>query len=247
MIANLRDLSYLKTENGMSIRSNKVIRSANLSQLSPKEITILEAMGIKTVIDMRTDSEIEQSPDVKLKDAKHIQLDIFKNSLQMSPSLKNMMTISSNVTDFMHDIYEGFVSDRSALDAYQQFIRILLEQEMNPVLFHCTFGKDRTGWGTALFLRLLGVSEEDIFADYLRSNIELKETNERLLSEIKRQYHLSDAILEKLKPAFEVDQKYLRLTFNKIDSEYGNFKNYVHEGLNISENEMKSLKEIYLL
>ena len=66
--------------------------------------------------------------------------------------------------------YREFVSLRSARHKYRKLFLSLADQEMLPALFHCTTGKDRTGWAAAALLTLLGVPKDVVVEDYLRSN-----------------------------------------------------------------------------
>jgi protein-tyrosine phosphatase len=65
------------------------------------------------------------------------------------------------------------VSLPSALSAYREFFSTIARDAQRPALFHCTTGKDRTGWPAAATLLLLGVSEEDVFYDYELTNRDL--------------------------------------------------------------------------
>ena len=49
-------------------------------------------------------------------------------------------------------------------------IEHLASSDNLPAVFHCTAGKDRTGFASALLLTLLGVQWDDVMADYLRTN-----------------------------------------------------------------------------
>lgn len=53
---------------------------------------------------------------------------------------------------------------------YASFFEMLLEADGQPVLMHCTSGKDRTGWGIALLLLAVGCADDDIVADYTLTN-----------------------------------------------------------------------------
>ncbi|NED69939.1 tyrosine-protein phosphatase, partial [Streptomyces sp. SID10244] len=74
--------------------------------------------------------------------------------------------------------YRQMITLPSALRAYRAFHRGLLGEHESPSLFHCTTGKDRTGWAAASLLTLLGVSTDDVYQDYLL-------TNERLVPALK--------------------------------------------------------------
>ena len=76
----------------------------------------------------------------------------------------------------MQEVYRDFVLEESARKAYHDFFQILLESDTpkDTILFHCTAGKDRTGFAAALFLRGMGVDMDCIINDYLLTNEYLK-------------------------------------------------------------------------
>ena len=67
-------------------------------------------------------------------------------------------------------LYREFVTLPSAQVSYHQLFVELSNKKQLPALYHCGSGKDRTGWATAALLTLLGVPEDQVYADYLRSN-----------------------------------------------------------------------------
>ena len=66
--------------------------------------------------------------------------------------------------------YREFVSLPSAKKEFRKLFLGLSDEKKLPALFHCTTGKDRTGWAAAALLTLLGVPEDVVMEDYLRSN-----------------------------------------------------------------------------
>jgi protein-tyrosine phosphatase len=66
--------------------------------------------------------------------------------------------------------YRDFVSLPSAMQSYRMLFLSLADRQKLPGVFHCTTGKDRTGWASAALLTLLGVPKETVMADFMRSN-----------------------------------------------------------------------------
>ena len=65
---NTRDIGGYQTSDLRTLRWGQIIRSENLSRLTASDFQKLEEMGLKTVIDLRTDREHDQSPTVWLGD-----------------------------------------------------------------------------------------------------------------------------------------------------------------------------------
>ena len=246
MIANLRDLGGVTTTDNKKIKPDLIYRSANLSDLSADDIKALKNLKIKTIIDFRTADEISQAADTDVYGIDYLNIDIFKNNNAVSPSMENLAQFGSQIEDFMAKVYESFVLDEGALAGYREYLNLLLNKDDATFIFHCTFGKDRTGWAAALFLKLLDASDEDIFRDYLTSNIALRDFNEKLIEGIQKQYQMSDADINKLKPAFEVNEAFLQSSFDQIDQHYGSFDSFVSDALHFTADDIAQLKAIYV-
>jgi len=91
-------------------------------------------------------------------------------SLLKDPQKANAELGDGKVEKMFKDAYRQFISLESANTAFSELFRSLGDENELPALFHCTTGKDRTGWAAAAFLTLLGVPEEMVMEDYLRSN-----------------------------------------------------------------------------
>ena len=68
---------------------------------------------------------------------------------------------------------------------------MLCAQAGHPVLVHCAAGKDRTGLVIALLLRLLGVRDSEIVADYLRTANNMDRIMQRFLGWPRYREHMA--------------------------------------------------------
>lgn len=112
-------------------------------------------------------------------------------------------------------------------------------------LFHCAAGKDRTGFGVALVLKILGVDEEYIFIDYLKTNEERIDENKKIENKY-REKGLSENELKALKIAYSVEYDFLNCSFKEIKKQYGDFDNFLKEGLKIEEDFIENFREFFL-
>jgi protein-tyrosine phosphatase len=119
----------------------------------------------------------------------------------------------------------------------------LAEPGSDPALFHCTTGKDRTGWAAASLLTLLGVSKEQVYADYLRSNIYILPAYKTISD---------DFISKGGNPAipsalFGVKEAYLDASFGEMRRRYGSIEDYFAKGLALDAPGQQSLRKRLLV
>lgn len=160
-VHNVRDLGGYATPNGMTAWG-RVFRSGRLFDPTEQDLKRLKALCIHTVIDLRTDYEIADHPDVKLEGVHHQQVDFldFLNNVYQPMALAEM---------YEAILMKATGSIRRALELVAQGL-----EGGQAVLFHCAVGKDRTGILAALLLLLCGVDRTDIIADYQTSRTYLE-------------------------------------------------------------------------
>lgn len=155
---NLRDLGGYPTEDGRRTRWRTLYRADSLHRLSPESQSALLATGVRTVVDLRRDDEVEESPSpfASSDDVRYVRI-----SLQDEP-LDKLGGMTS-----LEDLYRSILEGRRSqiVDVF----RTLLNPGALPAVFHCTAGKDRTGIVAALALGAVGVPEAHVVADYVLS------------------------------------------------------------------------------
>jgi protein-tyrosine phosphatase len=124
---------------------------------------------------------------------------------------------------------------RNNTHRFAQLFSHLLESD-EPTVFHCTAGKDRTGFAAALILRGLGVSKEDVMRDYLL-------TNGRLKTPDPSRHGLSPEVYSVL---WRVQPEFLDAAFEAVDEDYGGIEGYFREGLALREPQQERLRALYL-
>jgi protein-tyrosine phosphatase len=132
-----------------------------------------------------------------------------------------------------------FVSLESARHAYGLLFASIREAP-GPVVYHCTAGKDRTGWATAVLLTILGVPRDVVMEDYLASNNYLVEKNRQRVAGM-----AGDT--DRLQPIFWVRPAYLDAAFNEVESAYGSFERYLRDALGLDEAALNALRARYLV
>jgi protein tyrosine/serine phosphatase len=164
---NARDLGGLPTAGGSLTRSGAIVRSDSLQNLEAQGWEEVEAFGIRTVIDLRNESEIgaDAAPRPGSIETVNIPLDVTED--------REFWDVWGNGPQFATPLYyrphlERF-PDRSA-----QVLRAIATALPGGVVFHCQGGRDRAGQIAMLALALVGVEPEAIAADYALSDERLR-------------------------------------------------------------------------
>ena len=108
-----------------------------------------------------------------------------------------------------------------------------------PQLFHCTAGKDRTGWAAALLLDLAGVDRDLIVEDYLLTNTFSVATREKYLGLVRD--NLGGDKVEVYERVMVADTDYLDAAYAAVESEYGAMDRYLTDGLEVSQGDLARL------
>ena len=138
--------------------------------------------------------------------------------------------------------YREFVSLPSAKQSYRKLFLALTDPAQTPAVFHCTTGKDRTGWAAAALLTLLGVPRDTVMEDFLRSN-------DYILPEYKKAIDgFAAGGGDRAIPLaiFGVKREYLMASFDEIEKRFGTIEKYFAEALKIDAAKQQALRDLYL-
>lgn len=249
---NFRELGGYETNSGKKIKMHKLLRTGNLADLSPFDKQFLTDYGVKYDVDFRSKEEVERQPDRVPDGVEYIYDPVFSEDLtNSSKSINDLNTQASDDADFgfnhMHYAYEDMIESESAQKAYRKFFDILLKNyvEGESVIFHCTAGKDRTGFGALLILSALGVPFNTIKKDYLLTNITTKEFVESMV-EHARQNGRNENVLQSIRDIQSVRAEYIDHAVKIINDDYGSIHNYLRDVMKLSSADIMKLRNIYL-
>ena len=170
---NFRDLGGYPTEDGRRVQWRRLYRSDSLHHLEPEDGPLLRERGVVTAIDFRADDELERIGIGRLGELeiRHLHLPTVDRALHtIRPPDWDPPSTAAEVYGIM--LRTGGV-------AYAAALRALTEPGTLPAVYFCMAGKDRTGVFTAVVLGLLGVSDEDIVADYVLTHDVVETIHER--------------------------------------------------------------------
>ncbi|AZA77632.1 tyrosine-protein phosphatase [Chryseobacterium sp. G0186] len=236
-VYNFRAVGSIKNTEGRSLKEGMFYRSGHLHKLKKKSFDQIEKLGIKEIIDLRNSKEIFQKPDHLPNEIAYKKYSAFEDEGdQLSQARKLVLKGKVNASDAdkrMIDFYREYVTENP--ETIKAIITEILDSK-EPILYHCTAGKDRTGIITALILTILKFDKETIYNEYLLSNNfrkDLVEKRLRLANKLHFLYPKMDLqVLEKLS---WVEKRYLDAAFGEIDKKYGSTDVYIQQVLGISE------------
>ncbi|PAK83069.1 tyrosine-protein phosphatase [Lentilactobacillus parakefiri] len=246
-IPNARDLGGIQTKNGQHIRRNRLIRSAALSRLTHHGQWLLTKQHRVTVIlDFRSTGEIKRAPDLRKSGVRHIHLPIMKEPyFGVHTTSRYAKQLATKQPNFMEQFYQKLILDPHCIKGYRTMFHYLRIQKSGAILYHCTYGKDRTGVATMLILSSLGVPKATIMKNYLVSNRYLKKTTAKEYRRMKRYTH-SKTVLRNLKRSKRASPAYLNAAYSAIDRHDGTMKHYLHHQMRLSSHDIQQLRKRYL-
>ncbi len=248
-IVNFRDIGGYKTEDNRSVKWGRLYRSGTFAHSSRADLKALEKLNLVTLIDFRSSAEKEEEPNL-LPDPTGFRVVEIPTLDDGNKAMVGevMERVESGNFDGFDPNYFMLEANRQFADKFtpqfREFIHTVADAKGKPVVWHCSAGKDRTGFAAAILLRILGVPENTIMADYLKSkkNALAGRKNEiRLLRLFK-----GDEAADKITIMMGVEEAWLAAAFTEIDKRWGSFDNYVTNGLQLSPEDIAKLRSTLL-
>ncbi|GFH41765.1 hypothetical protein Hs30E_03160 [Lactococcus hodotermopsidis] len=260
---NFRDFGGYETTSGRQVKSRILYRSDALSKLYPAEADSLrDDFGIKTIIDFRSDFERATEPDPEIggvayhalapkaelaeyaSESRDLKNAVRKSSVELIQAGKTekFMTVRQDMLDMM----KTFVTDAGNRAIYRQMLEVYLNADNYGIIQHCRGGKDRTGFGVAIILGILGVPKETILADFLLTNIYNADMVTAKMADY-RDVTSDSVLLANLYDMLTVKKDNLEVAYDEMLRLYGGFDEFVSEGLKFSLTEQEKLRKNLLV
>ena len=251
-VPNLRDLGGWPTRGGGRVRAGLLYRSTELGNLAGADMEAFAALGIRSVYDLRTETERASQPDRLPPGTQYVVVDVFKDAVNAAPAaLYSVMTDPKAAEEMLgggkglalfEAGYRDIVRLPSADAGYRRLFTDIAEPEHRPALFHCTGGKDRTGWAAAAFLMLLGVSDELAMKEYLLTNDDLLPAEQPVIDRFAAMGGDPDLI----RPCLGVTPQYLEAALDEMRKDYGTIEGYFEQALKIDEASQNALRAVFV-
>lgn len=248
--SNLRDLGEYPSRCGRKVKRGKLFRSGTLAYLSDSDWQTLAAYNIGVVCDFRSDRERRAEPtkpppgtDFRLI---NLTIDPGDHYGWLVRSLDEKSGTSAQAIEIMCTINREFALKFS--NVYREFLHTIVNLPSDKsLLFHCSAGKDRTGFATALVLFCLNVDLQTIENDYLLTAHYYRpdEAFSRMLKKLGRGQG-PDHQLAHLLPLFDVRREYLHSAFAAIAGNFESTEHYLEEVMQVDSSVLERLRDAYL-
>ena len=242
---NFRELGGYQTQDGRTIKWQKLLRSGDLSRLTDKDIQKLSDYGVHYDIDLRSPSEASWLKDRLPEKTIYRSYPVYPIAKNDHSDLPQLPDATSNI-DYSHPYALMILNSQSQL-AFRTLFQDMLknDQPNQSLLFHCAAGKDRTGVAGFLILTALGVDYETIKQDYILTNIVYSTFDQDTLRK-RLQNDKAESFVNQMNAAFQVQGDTLNVANQAIMDNYGSYGKYFVQAMDLSEHDLTDLRKIYL-
>ncbi|MET8698442.1 tyrosine-protein phosphatase [Kitasatospora sp. NPDC004723] len=249
---NARDLGGYRTAEGSLLRAGVALRSDGLSRLTDEDLTRLAGLGLRRIVDLRSPAEVREAGADRIVDGMAVhQMPVFATDFDVHATLREALAdrdpgkqralLGGGRADaMMTGLYRWFVTDRIARERFAGVLRLLADPDGAPLLFHCSAGKDRTGWTAAVLLTALGVDRETVVTDYLLTNERSAAVVTTVLEGFRTRGLMDEP--ELLLPVFRAERSYLEAAFEEVETGWPDFGAFWADGLGLDEAVLAGLR-----
>ncbi len=226
--SNVRDIGGYPTCDGAMTAYHCFLRSNTLAYLSEEDENFLYDYGVRTVIDLRAEREIQRESDkfIQREDVDYLQVGLLSGNMA-DPHY--MSTFEHRITP--HEVYHYVVDNKEAM---AQVMRALVHAAPGCVLFHCAVGKDRTGIVAMLLMRLAGCDIQDCLDNYVVSEIHLRRDESFV--------DIYERSTQEERPFLESPVEFLQDIMDYLQDTYASVDNYLLD-IGLSADEVEGLKD----
>jgi protein-tyrosine phosphatase len=241
---NFRDMGGYPADDGRSVKWRALFRSGSMHHLTVEDFATLQALGIQTIVDLRSTNERNREP---LGECDGFAPVVFAEPYVFADSQLGKALPSSDMeADHARRAFErayGFIPYQFTKQFQAIFAQLLAGKV--PIVINCSGGKDRTGVASALVLTALGVPRETVVEDYLLSKVHFRPrmAAESPVGADRRWQNMAPELMDVLRG---VEQTYLEAAFAAIDEQSGSLDEYFHGELGLARADLEQLKSLYL-
>jgi protein-tyrosine phosphatase len=244
---NFRDIGGYETEAGQAVRWGMLYRSNNLADLTNEDLRYLSRLRVRLVCDFRSEPERVRDPNRSPVDdpPETAELSISVEGVDPAALQERIRTgvAGTDLERIMLNAYRSFVTEHSDQWA-MMFERISIRSNL-PTIVHCTAGKDRTGFASAMVLLALGVPEKTVFDDYMATN-RYRAGYKRWITRMVPIYSLFRTRGSDMEPLLDARRPYLQASLDTIDELYGSVDAYLEQRLGVTPEERDHLRQLFL-
>lgn len=234
-IINFRDLAGLKTQDNLTVKGNKIYRSALLDFATARDLDTLQSISPDVVVDFRVEGEKQGEFVEMILNSLNYRAEPISvgNFFDGNQKLALETLKSENIEDLFIRMYKQFPEEGKT-----QFKAVFDALQNNEkVIYHCSAGKDRTGVMSYLILSALGVHYDDIMENYLESNLHADALHQ-LFVENRQDCRTDAKEAMKLMDTFHqirlVDARYLDSLNTLLNDQYNGVTSYIEKELGVN-------------
>lgn len=255
-IYNFRDFGGYAAADGRSVKTGRLFRSAHLAALNDKDLSSISDLNINLIVDLRYAPERKRQPSRFPSPMPQL------HEYPDAPAAKKAK-VAPHEAFLEHELYTAADAHRYMMGSYTsrphdagfqsickdtlKFMTGSDDTHSAGVLVHCAAGKDRTGTLCALIQSILGVSREDIMADYMLTleTVDIEQIIEPAAQMFTQRYGRKiDA--KALWPMFGVVPDFLNAALTRMLDNAGDVQSYARDVLGLSQTEIEDLRAKYL-
>ena len=260
-VDNARDMGGLVMQDGRTVCFDKLVRSGKLAKATDADVAILQdRYHLSDVFDFRFDLEMTEASDRVINGVTYTQVSTMPKKIieaqakfgagsgQLStPGMVETLlkyAFDPTAQELAKQLYPLIVTDPQSQANYGKFLHGVLAAK-GGVLWHCSEGKDRCGWGSALLLAALGASRQVIVDDFDKSNESYAEQVEAVSAQV-RDKDGGAAAADFIQAMVGVSTPNFEAALDLIDQQYGSMEQYLENQLGFSKEEQMQLRAKYL-
>lgn len=247
---NLRDSGGYLTRDGRYVKWGHLYRGDTPHKVNSEGYRYLNAMNLGHVFDLRNGTEIAKKPDPAIENVawRHTQIP------DQPPQYKD---VSWETNDAIYRFVktpraEQFYPDTNRFMVWQaetlRSLRSIFTQALSDdraMIWHCAGGKDRTGIVSAVFLSALGVPDKTIIYDYLLTNDYRQAFDKRELAEMTKAFNGDKQAIQGFLAIQQARPAFIQAALDEIKQRYGSMENYLTQAVQLSPDDIQTLKDRY--
>jgi protein-tyrosine phosphatase len=231
------------------MRRRLLFRSDALGRLTPSDLRVVQQLGLRTIVDLRTDQERASHPD-RLPAGSAIRCVHLPMRDPATPDTKLGLVAwlawhgpSADFEAILRRHYHAFAFH--CTKSVGALLHCLADPANLPALVHCTGGKDRTGFTMAVLLLLLGTCPHDVIADHLATNEFLQPSLPRFVKSV-RWLSLGRVSARQVMPLFETRAEHIQDVVEQVRSKHGSIQGWLEQACGVDLTTQQRLAQLFI-
>ncbi|MCV7225578.1 tyrosine-protein phosphatase [Mycolicibacterium komossense] len=220
---------------GQHMRKGVLYRSSAVRP-DDADMATLTSLNLTHDYDLRTSPEIVESPDIVPPGTTYVHINIVGDQSPI-PTMADMSPPQAR--QLLIDQYKLFVADPVERARFGELFRSIAANP-GPQVYHCTSGKDRTGWASAVLQTLVGVSPENVMSDYLLTNEYSQQSIDAGAAAATEAYGPEAGAGTRV--MLSVFPEALQASLDEVQARYGTMERYLTDGVGLDAATIATLK-----